>query len=83
MSDETRKKLSLAHKGKVPSWKGQRRSDEYRAKKSKAIICVETSVRYFGLMEAERQTGISHSNISNCLKGKRNTAGGFHWKYAD
>ena len=32
-------------------------------------------------MEAERQTGFNQSNISNCLKGKRKTCGGFIWKY--
>lgn len=81
-SEASKTKMSESHKGFIPAWKGQKRSDEYRAKKSKAIICIETDVRYFGLMEAERQTGISHSNISNCLKGKREKAGGYHWEYA-
>ena len=34
--------------------------------------------------EAERQTGISQSNISACCKGKRyKSAGGFLWFYAE
>jgi hypothetical protein len=80
-SEESKEKMRQAHKGFVPSWKGQKRSDEYRANKSIAIRCVETGITYFGHMEAERLTGISHSNISNCIRGKRKTAGGYHWQY--
>ena len=37
---------------------------------------------YSGTREAERQTGIPHSNISYCCKGRYKSAGGFIWKYA-
>ena len=33
--------------------------------------------------EVERQLGINQSNISMCCNGKRNTAGGFKWKYKE
>lgn len=33
--------------------------------------------------EAQRITGISSSTIGECCKGKRKTAGGFIWRYAD
>ena len=83
LSAETRKKLSELHKGK-PSWRaGKIMSDDVRAKTSKAVVCVETNIVYFGLMEAERQTSVAHGNISKCLNGERTTAGGFHWKYAN
>ena len=32
--------------------------------------------------EAERQLGILHSSICNCLKGRLKSAGGFVWRYA-
>ena len=32
--------------------------------------------------EAERQLGILHSNICQCLKGRYKSAGGFVWRYA-
>ena len=35
---------------------------------------------FHSIMEAERRTGISNSNISLVLSGKRNKAGGFNWK---
>lgn len=33
--------------------------------------------------EAERQTGVWQSNISQCCLGKRKSARGFVWRYAD
>ena len=83
LSEEAKQKISVAKKGKTTWIKGKTMSDETRKKTSTPIICIETNVSYFGLMEAERQTGISHSNISNCLKGKRESAGGYHWQYAE
>ena len=35
------------------------------------------------LMEAERQTGINHSHICTCCKGKLKSVGGFYWHYVD
>ena len=32
--------------------------------------------------EAQRQVGIPQSNICNCLKGRKKSAGGFFWRYA-
>lgn len=46
---------------------------------STPIICLETAVVYPSTKEAERQTGVYHSNISNCINGKLKTAGGYHW----
>jgi len=39
---------------------------------------------HHGLMEAERETGISHSNISKVCSGAKwcKTAGGYKWEYA-
>lgn len=35
------------------------------------------------MMDAQRETGISNSKICAVCKGKRKTAGGFIWKYAN
>lgn len=83
MTDEARKKMSDAKKGYRPSWAGGTRDDKYRASKSMPVLCVETKITYFGLMEAERQTGISHANICRCLKGRSGKAGGYHWEYVN
>lgn len=41
---------------------------------------------YISIIEASRQTGLSHQNISNCLspnQKKSKSAGGYVWKYID
>lgn len=38
---------------------------------------------YNSVTEASRELGIPKSNISYCLTGKRKTAGGYIWKYAE
>ncbi len=49
--------------------------------KYKPVECIETGIRYKCLKEAEAQTGIHRSSISQCCKGRVKSAGGFHWKY--
>lgn len=50
---------------------------------SKSILCVETGVVYKSAREAGRQLGKDKlfSSISNVLKGKAETAAGYHWQY--
>lgn len=44
-----------------------------------AVVCLEAGVVYPSVHEAERQTGIHQGHISECINGKRKTAGGFRW----
>lgn len=32
------------------------------------------------IMDAERRTGVNHSNITSCIKGRTKSAGGYVWK---
>lgn len=50
---------------------------------TRKILCLETGIVYESMMEAERQTGISHNSIWKALHGERQTAGGYHWCYVD
>jgi len=52
-----------------------------REKLSIPIYCVELDKVFKSSHEAERQTGINDGNIRSCLKGKRKSAGGYHWRY--
>lgn len=61
------------------AWYGTK-IDKMRKKRSKPILCVETGVIYPCIMEIERQLGIPNTNITACCKGRRKTAGGYHWK---
>lgn len=41
-------------------------------------------IKTFGsTMEAQRETGVAHTNISACCLGKRKTTGGYIWKYVE
>ena len=55
--------------------------------KAKAVIGINKVsgliVEFSSAHEAERQTGISNGSISNCCNGKRKSAGGHIWFYAD
>lgn len=81
LSEETRKKISIALKNGAAFNTGKPLSEETKRKKSKPVICLDTGVVYFGIREAERQTGINHSHISACLSKKQKRAGGFRWEY--
>ena len=54
-------------------------------KTSKPIIGIDKRtgliVEFASVHEAERETGIPHSNIIKCCKGKMNSVGGFYWMY--
>ena len=55
--------------------------------KAKAVIGINKVsgliVEFPSVMEAERQTDINNKNICACLKGKRKSAGGYYWIYAE
>ena len=59
--------------------------NDKKSKKIKQIDIVTNEVvnYYYGTLEAQRNTGINYRNIHMCLKGKRNKAGGYIWRYAD
>lgn len=66
------------------------KNDEYRMKISgsnnynaREVICVETNKIYGSMTEAQKDTGIHHNNIYQVCCGERQTAGGYHWKYAE
>ena len=61
--------------------KGNTNYKKHVDSQKKAIVCIETGIEYESLAEAERATGVHHSAVSNVLNGKRNTAGGYHWKF--
>ena len=49
---------------------------------SKKVICVETGIVYNSITEAAKTINYNY-HIIDCCKGKRQTAGGYHWRYYD
>ena len=47
---------------------------------SKKVRCVETGIVYESIIEVERKTGLDHSSICCCCRGKLKTCGGYHWE---
>ena len=50
---------------------------------AKPIICLETKKIFPSVKAAAEEIGAGNSAISNVLKGRTKTAGGFHWKYIE
>ena len=48
---------------------------------SKKVLCIELNKTYSSLSDVERALGISTSNISACLNGRRKSAGGYTWRF--
>jgi hypothetical protein len=66
---------------------GLKRSTRNHAAISKTVKMYTSDGAYINTYpstrEAERQTGILQQSISKCCLGKRRTAGGYTWRYAD
>lgn len=72
LSEEHRRKLSEAHKGK--SYPKSYKPVEQWSKDGTTLIAV-----YESMSDAARQTGTKCSNISACCRGKAKSAGGYIW----
>ena len=51
----------------------------WTGKKKDRLSQFEHAATYNNMLDAEKRTGVNHSNISAVLKGKGNTTGGFVW----
>lgn len=76
LSPECCAKMRKAHTGK--KWK--RSTYEKRCRQ---IICVEKNETFPSIKIAAEKCGISKISLWYVLSGKNDTAGGYHWKYAD
>lgn len=45
------------------------------------IYCTELKKSFESSIYAAQETGIEASNIRACVRGRRKTAGGYHWRY--
>lgn len=90
---EARRKENLSEetlRRRSEGLRGRKFSDEHKKKigdgNSKAINMITKDGEYIrsfrGARDAELELGISHSHISQCCTGKRKTAGGYMWEFA-
>ena len=67
---------------------GQKTTEEQRRKIAEVnkikVRCIETNEIFPSIEEASVWCGLkSFSKIGECCKGKRKTAGGYHWEYVN
>ena len=68
MSEEQKRKISLAKKG-------------CKGHGQKKVRCIETGKVFDSVSEAAKSVGVDVGKISGACHGHRKTSGGFHWKY--
>lgn len=90
-SDNTREKMSISHKGENCYWYGKHLSDETKRKlselKGKKInqytISGDLVGTYNSMTEVAQKYNVTRQNIYACCSGRRKTACGFIWRYAN
>ena len=87
-SESAKKKISEANKGENNFFYGKHHTYEVKEflsqRLSKPIICVETNKVYRNTKQAATDLGNKdRTNILSALRGKTQTAYGYHWRYCD
>lgn len=87
-SEIAKKKISEANKGENNFFYGKHHTDEVKEflsqRLSKPIICIETNKVYRNTKQAAIDIGNKdRTNILSALRGKTQTAYGYHWRYFD
>lgn len=95
---DIRNKISASNKGKIGSMKGKKFTAEHKQKISNSrkgkysgennarsikVVCVETGETYVCIADVFREKNIDSSSITAVCKGRRKTAGGYHWRYVN
>ena len=92
MTEEQKRKLSEAKKGKHLSEEHKKKISEvrtglYNTKKSKPVLQFTLDGEFIrewpSTREIERQLGYKNTAISNCCNQKTKSSYGFIWKYKD
>lgn len=80
----TMERNRISKKGHVVTEETRRKMAESMSKKNVAQYTTEGGFvsKYISMREAEKMTGVRHSDISMCCNGKRKTAGGYIWRFA-
>lgn len=83
-TEETKQKMREAKIGSVLTEEHKRKigeSNKGHGRPGHTVYCIELNKIFQSAVEAEKQTSIPNANIIAVCKGKRKTAGKYHWKY--
>ena len=84
-SDEHKLNLSAALKGENNPMYGKPKPEGSGTPPKQVIQFTKDGVfvaKYQSMMDAARQTKVNNRSICACCNGKRNSAGGYKWRYA-
>lgn len=83
-SEETKKNMSKAFKGRIYSKEAVEKSSEAKRKPVLQFDLLDNFIKRFtSVTEASQETNTGKSNIIYTCKGTRKTCGGFKWKYEE
>lgn len=83
MKEETKIKQSIIQKGRHYSPETEFKKGvktQYVKSIMKPVLCVETGIVYDSIKQAQDKLKLYH--IWDCINGKRNICGGYHWELA-
>lgn len=81
ITDETREKQKKVHKGNHYSLKTEfKKGNYYQSSMNKKVpvFCMELNRTFESIKQAQEEFDLHH--IWDCINGKRNKCGGYHWK---
>ena len=82
LSEDTLMRRSAGLKGRKFSEEHKRKIGDSNCKSVEMYTIDGVYLRTFrSAHDAENETGVSHSHISQCCHGKRRTTGGYTWKF--
>lgn len=81
LSEETKKKISESHKGKIFSEEHKRKISEANSKQVAQYTLDGKLVKIWCSTSECKRNGFTQQNIWKCCQGKRNKHKGFIWKY--
>lgn len=83
LSEDTLRRRSEGLRGRIFSAEHKRKIGDGNSKAIKMFTKDGSFVKLFrAARDAEEELGISHSHISQCCHGIRQTAGGYQWQFA-
>lgn len=80
-SENTTHSYYILHRKKSTAWLNKF-DKEHPA--SKSVLQIKNNLiiaEFFSVSDASRKTKINPSNIVSCCRGRKQTAGGYNWKY--
>ena len=89
-SEESKILMSERRKGKGRAKFSKEQIEKMKANhaggsEKQPVFCIELNITFECINDAARKTGINKKGISGCCRKVKhyNTAGGYHWKYAN